>query len=154
MKLVAERPRPQGETIQYATFYVGDLFFGIEAVCVQEVIRHQEMTAIPLAPRAIKGLINLRGQIVTAVDTRCTLGLSPAPAGQPPMNIIIRAEDGAVSLLVDSIGDVLEVTRSSYSDVPDNLPSCQRDMIAGVYKLRNRLMLLLKTKRFLEIACH
>jgi purine-binding chemotaxis protein CheW len=70
------------------------------------------------------------------------------------MNIIIRAEDGAVSLLVDSIGDVLEVPRSSYSDVPDNLPSCQRDMIAGVYKLRNRLMLLLKTERFLEIACH
>lgn len=154
MKLVPERRKQRGETLQYATFHVGELFFGIEAVRVQEVIRHQEMTAIPLAPRAIKGLINLRGQIVTAVDTRWTLGLGPAPGAEPPMNIIIHAEDGAVSLLVDSIGDVLEVPLSSYADVPDNVPPQQRDMISGVCKLRDCLMLLLKTEQLLEIACH
>jgi chemotaxis signal transduction protein len=74
-----------GETRQFATFQVGELFFGIEAVRVQEVIRSQEMTEIPLAPAAIKGLINLRGQIVAAVDTRCTLGLPLADAEKQPM---------------------------------------------------------------------
>lgn len=154
MKLVTTPRKQHEETLQYATFHVGDLFFGIEAVSVQEVIRHQEMTAIPLAPPAIRGLINLRGQIVTAVDARCTLGLPPAREGEPPMNIIIHAEDGAVSLLVDSIGDVLEVPLSSYAAVPDNMPTQQRDMIAGVYKLRDRLLLQLKTEQLLEIACH
>jgi purine-binding chemotaxis protein CheW len=142
------------ETLQFATFHVGDLFFGIEAVSVQEVIRHQEMTPIPLAPPAIRGLINLRGQIVTAIDTRSTLGLPPAPAGEPPMNIIISAEDGAISLLVDAIGDVLEVPLSSYAPIPDNVPAAQRDKIAGVYKLCDRLMLLLNTEKILDTACN
>jgi len=143
-----------GETRQFATFHVGDLFFGIEAVRVQEVIRHQEMTPIPLAPPAIQGLINLRGQIVTAVDTRRMLALPPAAADKRPMNIIIKAEDGAVSLLVDEIGDVLEVPLNSYAPVPDNVPARQRDLIAGVYKLKGLLMLALDTEQFLENACH
>lgn len=143
-----------GETRQFATFHVGDLFFGIEAVRVQEVIRHQEMTPIPLAPPAIQGLINLRGQIVTAVDTRRMLALPPAPAGKRPMNIIIKAEDGAVSLLVDEIGDVLEIPLKSYAPVPDNVPARQRDLVSGVYKLKGQLMLALDTEQFLENACH
>jgi purine-binding chemotaxis protein CheW len=143
-----------GETRQFATFYVGDLFFGIEAVRVQEVIRSQEMTEIPLAPAAIQGLINLRGQIVAAVDTRCSLGLPLAEPGKQPMNIIIQTEDGAVSLLVDEIGDVLEVPIHSFAPVPDNVPAPQRDMIGGVYKLRHQLMLALDTAKMLEHACH
>lgn len=154
MKLVTERRKSLEQTQQFVTFHVGDLFFGTEAVRVQEVIRHQEMTPIPLAPHAIKGLINLRGQIVTAIDTRCALGLAEVPGSALPMNIIIGAEDGAISLLVDSIGDVLEVPAASYAPVPDNVPARQRDMIEGVYKLRDRLMLLLKTEQLLEIACH
>jgi purine-binding chemotaxis protein CheW len=143
-----------GETRQFATFQVGDLFFGIEAVRVQEVIRSQEMTEIPLAPAAIKGLINLRGQIVAAVDTRCTLGLGLAESGKQPMNIIIQTEDGAVSLLVDEIGDVLEVPIHSFAPVPDNVPAPQRDLIGGVYRLKDRLMLALDTAQLLEHACH
>ncbi len=143
-----------GETRQFATFHVGDLFFGIEAIRVQEVIRHQEMTPIPLAPPAIQGLINLRGQIVTAVDTRRMLALPPPAVGKRPMNIIIKAEDGAVSLLVDEIGDVLEVPLNSFAPVPDNVPAPQRDLVAGVYKLRHQLMLALDSERLLENACH
>ncbi len=143
-----------GETRQFATFHVGELFFGIEAIRVQEVIRHQEMTTIPLAPPAIQGLINLRGQIVTAVDTRRMLALPPPAAGKRPMNIIIKAEDGAVSLLVDEIGDVLEVPLNSFAPVPDNVPARQRDLVAGVYKLKGQLMLALDTEQLLENACH
>ncbi len=143
-----------GETRQFATFHVGELFFGIEAIRVQEVIRHQEMTPIPLAPPAIRGLINLRGQIVTAVDTRRMLALPSIASDRRPMNIIIKAEDGAVSLLVDEIGDVLEVPLNSFASVPDNVPASQRDLVAGVYKLKGQLMLALDTEQLLENACH
>lgn len=152
MKNLHERRKVRGESTQFATFHVGELFFGIEAIRVQEVLRYQEMTPIPLAPPAIRGLINLRGQIVAAVDTRCALGLPPS-GNNEPMNIILQTDDGPISLLVDSIGDVLEVPQTSYAPVPENVPSHQRDVIAGVYRLKDRLMHLLRSDRFAEIAC-
>src|SRR5580704_502420 len=94
---------------QYSTFYVDKLYFGIEVLQVQEVLRYQEMTRVPLAPEVIEGLINLRGQIVTAVDMRRRLRLPPRAGTQTPMNMVVRTDDGAVSLLVDEIGDVLDV---------------------------------------------
>jgi purine-binding chemotaxis protein CheW len=153
MNTQKDRRKARGESAQFVTFHVENLFFGIEAVRVQEVLRYQEMTPIPLSPEAIRGLINLRGQIVAAVDMRCTLGLPLHPGPEMPMNIILQSDDGPVSLLVDTIGDVLEVPLNSYAPVPDNVPAHQREMIAGVYRLKDRLMLLLRAERFLEIAC-
>jgi purine-binding chemotaxis protein CheW len=137
---------------QYATFFVGGLFFGIEVVRVQEVLQFQLMTRVPLAPDVIQGLINLRGQIVTAVDMRRRLGLEPRPADQAPMNMVVRTEDGAVSLLVDEIGDVLDVDAGSYERPPDNLEPSARDLIRGVYKLKDRLLLVLDAERTVELA--
>src|SRR5712691_1623782 len=94
---------------QLCTFMVGDLFFGVEVQQVQEVIRYLPMTRVPLAPRVVEGLINLRGQIVTAIDLRRRLELPERAEGQRPMNIVVRTAGGAVSLLVDDIGEVVEV---------------------------------------------
>lgn len=141
---------PAGLNHQYSTFYVGGLFFGIEVLRVQEVLRYLEMTRVPLAPEAIKGLINLRGQIVTAVDMRRQLGLEERQDGQLPMNLVVRSGDGAISLLVDEIGDVLDVPANSYEPAPDNLPAKQREMIGGIYKLDGRLLLVLDTERALQ----
>jgi purine-binding chemotaxis protein CheW len=135
---------------QYSTFYVGDLFFGIEVLKVQEVLRYQEMTHVPLAPVVIEGLINLRGQIVTAVDMRRTLKLEPRAADLTPMNVVVRSEDGAVSLLVDEIGDVVEPPRDSYEQAPETMPPEQRELIEGVYKLDVGLLLVLNTERVLQ----
>jgi purine-binding chemotaxis protein CheW len=88
---------------------VADLFFGVDVLRVQEVLRFQQMTRVPQAPEVIEGLINLRGQIVTAIDMRRRLRLPPRAGDQTPMNMVVRTEDGAVSLLVDEIGDVLDV---------------------------------------------
>ena len=142
------------ETKQYSTFRIADLLLGIEVVKVQEVIRNQEMTVVPLAPGAIEGLINLRGQIVIAIDTRRSLGLPRSPHGALPMNIVIHSEDSAVSLLVDEIGDVIDVPVSAYAAVPDNMPSEQRELIEGVYDLNEGLMLVLDTVRVLQNACN
>src|SRR5258708_763943 len=94
---------------QYCTFHLENLFFGVEVQKVQEVIRYQEMTRVPLASHVVQGLINLRGQIVTAIDLRRRLELNERPADRLPMNVIVRTDDGPMSLLVDEIGDVLEV---------------------------------------------
>ena len=94
---------------QFCTFSVNDLLLAIDVLEVQEVIRYQDMTRVPTAPPVVRGLINLRGQIVTAIDLRRRLGLPPAGDDQRPMNVVVRTDDGAVSLLVDEIGDVIEL---------------------------------------------
>jgi purine-binding chemotaxis protein CheW len=137
---------------QYSTFFVGDLFFGIDVLSVQEVLRFQEMTCVPLAPEVIEGLINLRGQIVTAIDMRRRLGLPPRSTDVRPMNMVVRTEDSAVSLLVDEIGDVLEVEGSAFEEPPDNLAPEARELIRGVYKLKDRLLLVLDTERTVDLA--
>jgi purine-binding chemotaxis protein CheW len=132
---------------QFCTFFLNDLFFGIEVEKVQEVIRFQETTRVPLAPKVVGGLINLRGQIVTALDLRTRLELPERTEKEVPMNVVIRTDDGAVSLLVDEIGDVVEVEQNDFEQPPDTLAGTARELIRGAFKLKNRLLLLLDTEK-------
>jgi len=132
---------------QFATFVVNGYLFGVPVIHVQEVIRHQEMTVVPLAPDTVGGLINLRGQIVMAIDLRRRLDFEPRPEGELPMNVVIKTEEGAVSLLVDSIGDVVEIDDDRFEVPPDTLQGVARDLIDGVYKLDDRLLLSLDVER-------
>jgi purine-binding chemotaxis protein CheW len=137
------------QTSQFCTFFLDKLLFGVELKGVQEVIRSLDMTKVPLAPGVVSGLINLRGQIVTAVDLRRRLELEAAAPGALSMNVVVRSEDGAVSLLVDEIGDVVEVEETSFEPPPETLRSSVRSMILGVHKLDERLMHVLD----IEKAC-
>ena len=137
---------------QFSTFLVDRLLFGVAVERVQEVIRYQEMTRVPLAPPVVKGLINLRGQIVTAVDLRRRLGLRERPASNLPMNVVIRHDDGAVSFLVDEIGDVLEVEEGAFELAPGTVSLQARELIKGVYKLKNTILIVLDTEKVLDIA--
>lgn len=136
---------------QYCTFTVDGMCFGIDVQKVQEAIRFQEMTRVPLADPTIRGLINLRGQIVTAVDLRLRLGLTPREGDRQPMNVILRTDDGPVSLLVDEVGDVLQVNSEQFESPPDRLTGIAREVVNGVYKLEGCLLLILDTERVLEI---
>lgn len=137
---------------QLCTFFVDRLYFAVDVTCVQEVIRYQEMTRVPLASPEVGGLINLRGQIVTAIDMRRRLGLPPRPADQPPMNVVVRGDEGVVSLLVDEIGDVVDVDESSFEPPPATVAAGSRELIRGVYKLKQQLLLLLNTERATHVA--
>ena len=137
---------------QLATFYAGDRYLGIDVTQVQEVIRYQEITRTPLAAGEIRGLINLRGQIVLAFDLRRRLGLAAAQDGAPPMNVVIRTDDGLVSLLVDRIGDVLDVDEELFEEPPATLQGAARELIRGAYKLDDALLLELDTDRALDVA--
>ena len=134
-------------TQQYCTFFLEGSMFGVSVAEVQEVIRYQEMTRVPLAPPVVEGMINLRGQIVTAIDLRRRMGLKPRPDGQLPMNVVVRTSDGAISFLVDEIGDVVEADESTFELPPETLTGNVRTMIVGVHKLRDRLMHVLNTRR-------
>lgn len=137
---------------QFCTFYLDGLFFGVDVENVQEVIRYQEMTGVPLASPVVRGLINLRGQIVTALDLRERLALPARPDGQLPMNVVVRDEDGAVSLLVDEIGDILEVDDELFERPPENLSGVARELITGAYKVDGRLLLTLDIDRAMALV--
>ncbi len=139
-------------TLQFCTFYLDSLLFGVELKGVQEVMRSLEMTQVPLAPKVVSGLINLRGQIVTAVDLRRRLELAARPPNALPMNVVVRSEDGAVSFLVDEIGDVVEVEESTFEPAPEMLRASVRTMILGVHKLNERLMHVLNTEKACEMS--
>ena len=140
------------EPRQYSTFFLDDLFFGVDVLNVQEVIKFQDMTQVPLSSKVVRGLINLRGQIVTAIDLRCRLELNERPADQEPMNVVIRTDDGAVSLLVDEIGDVVEVTEETLEAPPNTVKGAARELITGVHKLDGRLLLILDTEKAITVS--
>lgn len=125
---------------QFCTFVLDRYLFGVPVPQVQEVIRYQPMTPVPLAPAAVEGLINLRGQIVLAIDLRRRLSFGDRPQGESPVNVVVRTPDGAVSLLVDEIGDVIEVEESSFETPPETLDNSLRATILGVYKLDGQLL--------------
>ncbi len=137
---------------QYCTFFLDGHYFGLDVLKVQEIIRYQEMTRVPLAPPVVRGLINLRGQIVTAIDLRRRLELNDRPAGQLPVNVVVHTDDGAVSLLVDEIGDVLQVPEKAFERPPETLKGTARELIRGAYKLDGRLLLILDTERTVNLA--
>lgn len=136
---------------QFCTFYLDRYYFGIDVLKVQEVIRSQPVTRVPLAPRVVRGLINLRGQIVTAIDLRRRLELPERPATRTPVNVVVHTDDGPVSLLVDEIGDVLSVPEASVEPPPETLRGIARELIRGAHPLPDRLLLLLDLSRAVKL---
>ena len=142
------------EATQFCTFYVDGLCFGIGVREVQEVIRYQEMTRVPLAASVVRGLINLRGQIVTAIDLRRRLELGDRVAASEslPMNLVVRTDDGVVSLLVDEIGEVVEVEEDTFERPPPTLEGVARELVRGVHKREGSLLLVLDTARAVSVS--
>ena len=160
---------PPSAATQYCTFWVGGLYFGVAVEEVQEVLRHQPMTPVPRAATAVTGLINLRGQIVTAVDLRVRLGLTPphsedaaeyaaadADAGDGaerlPMNVIVRSRGEVVSLLVDRIGDVIDIAGVRSETPPSNMPARIRDVVLDVRPLPDSILLVLDADRAVDVG--
>jgi purine-binding chemotaxis protein CheW len=139
-------PGHRGPT-QLSTFVVNGYLFGAHMASVQEVVHHQPMTRVPLAPAAVSGLLNLRGQVVTAIDLRRQLGFPDRAAGEPVMDVILRTRHGSVCLLVDRIGDGVEVSEDAFEEPPETLRGVARELILGAYKLDGALLLRLDVER-------
>lgn len=133
------------------TFYLDSYYFGIDVAKIQEVIRYQETTIVPLADSRISGLINLRGQIVTAINMRSRLEFPLNFDDWRPTNIIIRTDDGGVSLWVDDIGDVIDIPMENFESPPENLDGEIRKVLREVCKFENKLLLLLDIDQLLVL---
>jgi purine-binding chemotaxis protein CheW len=144
--------RTMGDELQYCTFYVAGHYFGLEVLKVQEIIRYQQITRVPLAAPVVSGLINLRGQIVTALDMRRRLELEERPAGQLPVNVVVQTDDGAVSLLVDEIGDVRAIRDQTLEAPPETLQGGARELIRGAYKMPDQLLLILNAEKVVDVV--
>ncbi|MGH7223324.1 MAG: chemotaxis protein CheW [Gemmataceae bacterium] len=140
------------ERRQFCSFFLDGLRFGVDVRKVQEVVPYQEMTRVPLAPPTVRGLLNLRGQIITGIDLRRRLELPERPADHLPMNVVLRGEDCPVSFLVDEIGEVIEVDADAGELPPDTLRGRARELIQRVYSLPDELLLVLDTAKTLDLT--
>jgi purine-binding chemotaxis protein CheW len=137
---------------QLTTFTLAGGLYGIEVELVQEVIREQRTTAVPLAPDTVAGLANLRGEVVTAIDLRQRLDLPHRTDGAVPMSVVVRVGDEPVSLLVDVIGEVVEVRADDFEPQPETVSGIARTMLRGAYKLKNGLLHALDVEKVLDIV--
>ena len=138
--------------VQLATFTLSDTLYGVPVERVQEVLQDQRSTRVPLAPGAVTGLMNLRGEVVLVLDLRRRLGLPLRQADDTPTSIVIRLDGEVVSVLVDRIGDVVDVDPAIFEAPPETLTGVARDLIEGAYKLDDRLLLALDVDRAVTIA--
>lgn len=132
-----------------SSFYAGDHLFGVPVTEVQEVLRAGGSTPVPLAPSAVAGLLNVRGQIVTAIDLGTTLGLASSAEQESRANVIVTHDGGVVALVVDKIAGVLDIDDARIEPPPATINGRLKDLIIGVYQLEERLMLVLSVTRVL-----
>jgi purine-binding chemotaxis protein CheW len=135
---------------QYVSFRINGELFGVPVRLVQEVLNPQRIARTPKAPPEIAGLLNLRGQIVTALDLRTQFGLPPRGGDVRPMNIVVRHADEWFSLLVDEVGDVIDVSGLSLDPVPSSLVIGRKGVLQGVYRLDDGLLVVLDIAAVLD----
>ena len=124
---------------QFSTFVVSNRLYGVAVNRVQEVVRSLVMTSIPLAPNYVRGLINLRGQVATAIGLRQLFGLNE-PAPSEFVNVVCKVNGSLLSFQVDEIGDVIEVLESDYEATPQTVPAEIRRFMTGIYKISGTLL--------------
>ena len=132
---------------QLATFTLAGAHYGIDMLRVQEALRGQARTTVPLAAPSIAGLINLRGQVVLTIDLRTRLGFDPLADDLEPMMVVVTVDGEPISLLVDDIGDVVDVEGRQLEAPPDTLTPSLREVILGAYQLEGSLLLALDIDR-------
>ena len=137
---------------RFCTFHVGTLLLGVQLDRVQEVMGAQVLTPVPLADPCVLGLINLRGRIVTVIDARRRLGLSPRPEDAAVANVVIRVDGEPVSLVVDSEGEVIDVDALDVEAVPETVSSTIREYAVGAYKVNGGLLLALDPDRTMSVT--
>ncbi len=148
----AKSEEPSSGHMDFVTMTIANQLFGIPVLQVQDVLGHQRITRIPLAPPEVAGSLNLRGRIVTAIDVRLRLGLSGRPKDKPEMSIVVDLRGELYSLIVDAVGEVLSLSTDDFERNPATLDARWREVSTGIYRLNNQLMVVLDVSRLLNFA--
>jgi len=136
---------------QYVSFVINGQLLGIPVNAVQEVLNPQSIAPVPKARPEIAGLLNLRGQIVTAVNLRRRLGLPEMPAEHRGMNVVVRHHGESFSLLVDEVGDVINVGGETLQPAPQTLDAHWKSVTVGVFRLERQLFVILNVAALLSL---
>ena len=136
---------------QLCTFTIEDTLLGIDVLKVQEVVREQAVTRVPLAPPAVVGLVNLRGQLVPAISLRRRMDRPDLEPGRRPTGVVVTTDDGPIDLLVDDIGDVTEISDELFQEPPKTLRDPMRKLVKSVCRLPDRVLLLLDVDRAVNL---
>lgn len=134
---------------QYSTFTIAENLYGIDVMQVQEITKALPMTRVPLAPKYVKGLINLRGQVSTAICLKELFQIESKHDGEA-MNVVCRLNEILASFLVDKIGDVLELEEKDFERVPDTVPKTIKQFAKGVYKIPGKLITIIDTQKIAQ----
>jgi purine-binding chemotaxis protein CheW len=137
--------------VEFVTFYVGDLLIGADIHCVEEINRLIDVTPAPHAPECVRGVINLRGEVVTVVDLRTILGLPHGNVGSQARNVVVRSKGEQIGLLVDRIADVIRARVDEIDPPPANVSGVDGRFFKGVYKLDTELLVILDVDAALVI---
>jgi len=148
MTAANDRPSMTG-TQDYVSMTIAGQLFGIPVLKVQDVLGPLRLTCVPLAPPEVAGNLNLRGRIVTAIDLRLRLGLSPRDKDAPWMSVVVEHQGELYSLIVDSVGEVLSLDASTYERELPTLDPRWRDFAAGIYRLQGTLLVVLEVAHLL-----
>lgn len=150
MTTKATATRASTTELQFASFQVGDLLLGIDIHQVREINRNVQLTPVPHAPEAVRGVINLRGEVVTVVDLRSVLGLPPTEFNRSTRNVIVKLGNEQISLLVDRVADVISCVSDEIDPLPENLAGFDGNYFSGVFKLEQGLLIVLNVSETLN----
>ena len=138
------------DQLEYVTMTIDGQWFGIPVLSVQDVLGPQNIAMIPLAPPEVAGSLNLRGRIVTAIDPRVRLGLPNREEGATVMSVVVEHLGELYSLLIDQVGEVLQLPTSRFEQNPASLDQRWRDLSSGIYRLDDRLLIVIDIERLLN----
>jgi purine-binding chemotaxis protein CheW len=134
------RPGTVTRAAQLVTFHLGDRLLGLPIEVVREILRVEDITPVPDAPAGIRGVINLRGEVVTIVDLRIVLGLDEAEIGPHTRLVVAHSNDEAIGLLVDRVADVVTIDPEEREPLPANSESTESCFFTGVHKVNGELL--------------
>lgn len=137
---------------QYATFYCGKAILGLDIQFVQEINRSTSITKVPLSPPCVRGVMNLRGEVVTMLDLRRLMGLPPVECTKSSRNLILKCEGEVFGLWVDGVADILAISDMAISQPPSNLSITESRMIRGVYQHDGTLVMLVNPSELLAVS--
>lgn len=140
----------EDEVLQWVTFRLDNETYGINVMQVQEVLRYSDIAPVPGAPDYVLGIINLRGNVVTVLDTRLRFGLMPAEISDNTRIVIIEAERQVIGILVDSVAEVVYLKSSEIESAPNVGTSESARFIQGVCNRENELLILVDLDKLLS----
>lgn len=133
----------QNDVKEMLAIIIADQRFGIPIMQIQDVLRQQPVTKVPLSPPEIAGSLNLRGRIVTAIDVRKRLGIEASSNEGKGMSVVVEHENELYSLIIDSVGDVMKLSDADFENNPATLDPTWRNVSMGIYQLENELLVIL-----------